>query len=112
MYETLQRTWIDKEPKKVGEKVKDFFNYYSINRHKLTTLTPSYHAENYSPDDNRFDHRQFLYPKWDIQFKTIDKLVIRDELLRKQQIKNNETNNNNNKNHKNKNSSTRKITSV
>ena len=35
--------------------------YYAINRHKTTVLTPSYHAENYSPDDNRFDHRQFLY---------------------------------------------------
>ena len=28
-----------------------------MNRHKMTTLTPSYHAENYSPDDNRFDLR-------------------------------------------------------
>eukprot|EP00179_Madagascaria_erythrocladioides_P029989 CAMPEP_0198331912 /NCGR_PEP_ID=MMETSP1450-20131203/17916_1 /TAXON_ID=753684 ORGANISM="Madagascaria erythrocladiodes, Strain CCMP3234" /NCGR_SAMPLE_ID=MMETSP1450 /ASSEMBLY_ACC=CAM_ASM_001115 /LENGTH=30 /DNA_ID= /DNA_START= /DNA_END= /DNA_ORIENTATION= len=27
----------------------------------MTTLTPSYHAENYSPEDNRFDLRQFLY---------------------------------------------------
>ena len=26
-------------------KVKRFFFYYSINRHKMTTLTPSYHAE-------------------------------------------------------------------
>ena len=32
-----------------------------MNRHKATVLTPSYHAESYSPDDNRFDHRQFLY---------------------------------------------------
>ena len=28
----------------------------------MTTITPSYHAENYSPDDNRYDLRQFLYP--------------------------------------------------
>ena len=34
--------------------VKRFFYYYSLNRHKLTVLTPSYHAESYSPDDNRF----------------------------------------------------------
>lgn len=33
--------------------VKKFFFYYSINRHKATVLTPSYHAESYSPDDNR-----------------------------------------------------------
>ena len=25
--------------------MKDFFRFYSINRHKMTTLTPSYHAE-------------------------------------------------------------------
>jgi NAD+ synthase (glutamine-hydrolysing) len=60
----------------VGQKVKDFFFYYSINRHKLTTLTPSYHAEGYSPDDNRFDLRQFLYnTKWTRQFNTIDNIV-------------------------------------
>lgn len=40
--------------------MKRFFFFYSINRHKSTVLTPSYHAENYSPDDNRFDHRPFL----------------------------------------------------
>jgi NAD+ synthase (glutamine-hydrolysing) len=37
-----------------SEKVKRFFYYYSLNRHKMTVLTPSYHAENYSPEDNRF----------------------------------------------------------
>ncbi len=41
--------------------MKDFFRYYSMNRHKATVLTPSYHMESYSPDDNRYDHRQFLY---------------------------------------------------
>ena len=49
----------------VAKKIKHFFFCYGINRHKLTTLTPSYHAENYSPDDNRFDFRPFLYnSKW------------------------------------------------
>ena len=83
----------------IAQKVKRFFFYYGINRHKMTTLTPvraliprspvrlssqrpqllsrsrswwgaagvgvllqlaqSYHAEEYSPDDNRFDLRQF-----------------------------------------------------
>ena len=32
-------------PAEVAEKVKYFFKYYSINRHKMTVLTPSYHAE-------------------------------------------------------------------
>ena len=44
----------------VAQKVKDFYFYHAINRHKMTTLTPAYHAEDYSPDDNRFDLRPFL----------------------------------------------------
>lgn len=60
----------------IAEKVKKFFFYYSLNRHKQTTLTPAYHAESYSPDDNRFDHRQFLYNvKWPWQFGRIDQLA-------------------------------------
>lgn len=57
----------------VAEKVKHFFRCYAINRHKMTVLTPSYHAEFYSPDDNRFDHRPFLYNvSWKWQFRVID----------------------------------------
>lgn len=60
-------------PSQVAAKVKHFFRMYSINRHKMTTVTPSYHAENYSPDDNRFDLRPFLYnTRWDWQFSSID----------------------------------------
>jgi NAD+ synthase (glutamine-hydrolysing) len=63
-------------PAEVATKVKDFFRFYSTNRHKMTTLTPSYHAENYSPEDNRFDLRQFLYNTWwPWQFRRIDQLV-------------------------------------
>lgn len=33
-------------------------------------------AESYSPDDNRFDHRQFLYNfRWPWQFRAIDQLA-------------------------------------
>jgi NAD+ synthase (glutamine-hydrolysing) len=61
---------------KVAQKVKDFYFYHGINRHKMTTLTPSYHAENYSPDDNRHDLRPFLIPvAYDEQFAAIDQLV-------------------------------------
>lgn len=49
------------EPKEVLTKVKRFYTMHMRNRHKMTTLTPSYHAENYSPDDNRFDLRPFCY---------------------------------------------------
>lgn len=60
----------------VAEKVKLFFSKYSMNRHKMTTLTPAYHAENYSPDDNRFDLRPFLYnTRWPWQFLCIDNQV-------------------------------------
>lgn len=57
--------------------VKTFFKFYAMNRHKATVLTPSYHAESYSPDDNRFDHRQFLYNvMWPWQFRRIDELAV------------------------------------
>jgi NAD+ synthase (glutamine-hydrolysing) len=60
----------------VAEKVKRFFFYYSVNRHKMCTITPAYHAEGYSPDDNRFDLRQFLYnTAWPRQFAEIDRLA-------------------------------------
>lgn len=76
MFERLVREWRHLSPEEVADKVKKFFFYYSINRHKMTTLTPSYHAESYSPDDNRFDLRQFLYnSRWTWQFKKIDELV-------------------------------------
>lgn len=40
------------------------------------TPTPHLHAESYSPDDNRFDHRQFLYNfRWPWQFLAIDRLA-------------------------------------
>lgn len=38
----------------IADKVKLFFKKYAINRHKMTVVTPAYHAEAYSPDDNRY----------------------------------------------------------
>jgi NAD+ synthase (glutamine-hydrolysing) len=61
MFRALAAQWTTVPAAKVAEKVKFFFRCYAINRHKMTTLTPSYHAESYSPEDNRFDLRQFLY---------------------------------------------------
>ncbi|KAM1585113.1 hypothetical protein ACFX1Z_038022 [Malus domestica] len=77
MFKNLCYRWGAKlTPGEVAEKVKHFFKYYSINRHKMTVLTPSYHAESYSPEDNRFDLRQFLYnARWPYQFRKIDDLV-------------------------------------
>ncbi|KAK7399074.1 hypothetical protein VNO78_10249 [Psophocarpus tetragonolobus] len=77
MFQNLCYRWGARlTPSQVAEKVKHFFKYYSINRHKMTVLTPSYHAESYSPEDNRFDLRQFLYnARWPYQFRKIDELV-------------------------------------
>jgi NAD+ synthase (glutamine-hydrolysing) len=81
MYEKLLHRWDGMlTPAEIAAKVKRFFYFYSINRHKMTTLTPSYHAEAYSPDDNRFDLRQFLYNStWSWQFKKIDEFAKEQE---------------------------------
>ncbi|UZJ54145.1 hypothetical protein CBS101457_003465 [Exobasidium rhododendri] len=79
MFTKLLDEWGDRlSPAEIAEKVKKFFFEYARNRHKMTTLTPSYHAESYSPDDNRFDLRPFLYPsRFPYQFDKIDALVAR-----------------------------------
>lgn len=60
----------------VADKVKRFFATYSVNRHKAATLTPACHAENYSPDDSRFDPRPLLYRSgWPWQFRCVDTQV-------------------------------------
>lgn len=66
----------------IADKVKKFWFFYAINRHKMTTMTPSYHAEQYSPDDNRFDLRPFLInPRFPLASKNIDKMVQKIENL-------------------------------
>jgi len=77
MFRALRATWATQRglsAAEVAAKVKRFFYFYAANRHKSTTLTPAYHAESYSPDDNRHDLRPFLYnTKWTRQFTAIDK---------------------------------------
>ncbi|XP_066237079.1 glutamine-dependent NAD(+) synthetase isoform X2 [Saccopteryx leptura] len=74
-------------PRQVADKVKWFFSKYSMNRHKMTTLTPAYHAENYSPDDNRFDLRPFLYQVgWPWQFRCIENQVLHLERRERQDL--------------------------
>jgi NAD+ synthase (glutamine-hydrolysing) len=76
MFMKLCAKWPALSAKEVATKVKRFFFYYSVNRHKMCIITPSYHAEAYSPDDNRFDLRQFLYnTKWTRQFNKIDEIA-------------------------------------
>lgn len=85
MFKTLVQEWtngyskpgsVNISVREVAEKVKRFFRYYSMNRHKMTTLTPAVHMENYSPEDNRHDLRQIFYNvSWPYQFKKIDEIV-------------------------------------
>ncbi|CAL5871294.1 uncharacterized protein PFLUO_LOCUS5544 [Penicillium psychrofluorescens] len=76
MYEKLLHQWANEfSPREIYEKTRHFFYYYSINRHKMTTLTPSYHAEQYSPEDNRHDMRQFLYPPFTWAYKKMEDSV-------------------------------------
>lgn len=64
-------------PTQIADKVKLFYFEYARNRHKMTTITPAYHAESYSPDDNRFDLRPFLYPsRFPFQFRKIDEVAV------------------------------------
>lgn len=76
MFLKLRHEWSDMMPMAdIATKVKRFFYYYAINRHKMTVLTPAYHAEAYSPDDNRFDQRPFLIRPFPWAFKLIDRFV-------------------------------------
>ncbi|XP_019735405.1 glutamine-dependent NAD(+) synthetase isoform X2 [Hippocampus comes] len=86
MFCKLIHMWKDVlSPTEVAQKVKHFFRMYSMNRHKMTTVTPSYHAESYSPDDNRFDLRPFLYnTRWNWQFQSIDNQI--SQMAAKKQI--------------------------
>ncbi|XP_063992644.1 glutamine-dependent NAD(+) synthetase isoform X1 [Diachasmimorpha longicaudata] len=78
MFCKLVPMWRHCSPQEVADKVKHFWRCYAINRHKMTILTPSCHLECYSPDDNRNDHRQFLYNhSWKWQFNAIDEQVKR-----------------------------------
>lgn len=78
MFLKLSHTWNDKfTPEEIAAKVKRFYFYYAINRHKQTVITPAYHAEQYSPDDNRFDLRPFLI---DARFSWASKKI--DEVLK------------------------------
>lgn len=77
MFVRLLHEWTPAlSPEQIAAKVKFFFFEYARNRHKMTTLTPSYHAESYSTDDNRFDLRPFLYPShFTFQFRRVWALV-------------------------------------
>ncbi|MCJ1336887.1 glutamine-dependent NAD(+) synthetase [Bachmanniomyces sp. S44760] len=79
-YTKLLHLWSGQySPREIYTKTRRFFYYYAINRHKMTILTPSYHAEQYSPDDNRYDLRPFLYPSFSWPYKKIEEHVASSE---------------------------------
>ncbi|EPS39260.1 hypothetical protein H072_6954 [Dactylellina haptotyla CBS 200.50] len=88
MFTKLLHLWYPRlTPSEIATKTKNFFWYYAINRHKQTTLTPSYHAEQYSPDDNRYDLRPFLYPRFSWPWKKIDSALEQIEKVKAEQEK-------------------------
>ncbi|KAF5021846.1 hypothetical protein F66182_6103 [Fusarium sp. NRRL 66182] len=64
-------------PREVATKVKRFYHFHYINRHKQAVATPAVHLENYNVDDHRFDLRPIVYPSafsgW--SFEKMDKRV-------------------------------------
>jgi len=91
MFRKLSNDWKEKGLKEIASQIKLFFKKNSINRHKMTTLTPAVHCEGYSVDDNRFDLRPFLYNNnWTYQFKKLDEIVAQTlevESLLKENLK-------------------------
>ena len=75
MFERLVVDWSDRAPRDVYKKVRDFMYYYAINRHKMTTITPGLYLESYTPDDNRYDLRPFLYPKFTFEHRKIENML-------------------------------------
>jgi NAD+ synthase (glutamine-hydrolysing) len=63
-------------PINVYNKIAMFFKQYSTHRHKMNILTNGIHLTNYSPDDNRFDHRPFVTDIfWTKQMEEIKKIA-------------------------------------
>jgi NAD+ synthase (glutamine-hydrolysing) len=75
MFERLVVDWADRKPRDVYKKVRDFMYYYAINRHKMTTITPGLYLESYTPDDNRYDLRPFLYPRFAFEHRKIENML-------------------------------------
>jgi len=78
MFQELIKIWYPVYTyEEIADKVKLFYNRYAINRHKATVSTPAYHANTYSNDDHRNDHRPFLYPDFSYQFEKIRETIMK-----------------------------------
>lgn len=80
IFERLCVDWSERlRPREVYAKVRDFMYYYAINRHKMTTMTPGLYLESYTPDDNRYDLRPFLYPRFVFEHRKIENMLKKME---------------------------------
>ncbi|KAJ4359219.1 hypothetical protein N0V95_002385 [Ascochyta clinopodiicola] len=74
MFERLLLDWRDeKSSEEIASLVKRFHQFYAINRHKMTTMTPAYHTAEYSAEDPR----PFLYPEFQnsLACERIDQMI-------------------------------------
>jgi len=77
MFTKLIGLWEGRDIKEIANKVKRFFMYYAINRHKMTCAPVALYTSPGGCDDNRYDQRQFVYDiTWKYQFECIDNMVI------------------------------------
>ncbi|KAI7555224.1 glutamine-dependent NAD(+) synthetase, partial [Hortaea werneckii] len=80
MFERLVVDWSGHmSPRDVYQKVRNFMYYYATNRHKMTTMTPGLYLETYTPDDNRYDLRPFLYPRFNFEHRKIENMLKKME---------------------------------
>ncbi|KAL8946231.1 MAG: hypothetical protein Q9222_007346 [Ikaeria aurantiellina] len=72
MWERLCSEWTHMTPRQVYQKIRFLWHMFAVNRHKQETLTPSLHAESYSPDSNRYDMLPFLRPNLTWAYERIE----------------------------------------
>jgi NAD+ synthase (glutamine-hydrolysing) len=76
MFDRISNSGSQWRPDLLAAKIKKFFRYYSMHRHKMNTLTPTFHYNPEGCDDNRFDMRPILYEAdWGYQFEILEERV-------------------------------------
>ena len=72
-------SWVNLSSRALYERVRFLWHFFNLARHKQEILTPSLHAETYSPDSNRYDLLPFLRPRMEFQWRKIEDAVERLE---------------------------------
>ncbi|ELU43539.1 glutamine-dependent NAD(+) synthetase synthase [Rhizoctonia solani AG-1 IA] len=76
MFSPFRSSPVNESWQQIADKVKLFFFEHARNRHKMTTLTPSYHAADRERHKLGFDLRPFLYnARFPFQFAKIDDIA-------------------------------------